>query len=76
MEIMIHSRLRKYINESGEKQRLITHLKKLTDESYHSGSGGDIKKLKVSRHDMYQMRVGDYFFSFILYNMYIALIKN
>ena len=66
MEIMIHPRVKKYINESGEKRRLIAHLKKLTDDSYHSGSIGDIKKLKGRKHDMYRLRVGDYRFEYFV----------
>ena len=66
MEIMIHPRVKKYINESGEKERLIKHLKKLTDDPYHSGSRADIKKLKGRKHDMYRLRVGDYRFEYFV----------
>ena len=58
MEIVLHPRVRKYIYESGEKARLVEHLKKLADDPYNSRSGVDIKRLKGKKHDMYRLRVG------------------
>ena len=66
MEIMIHPRVKKYINKSGEKERLIKHLKKLIDDPCPSKSRDDIKKLKGRKHDMYQLRVGDYRFEYFV----------
>ena len=66
MEIMIHPRVQKYINESGEKERLITHLQGLADDPYNSRMGIDIKKLKGKRHDMYRLRVGDHRFEYFV----------
>jgi len=46
MEIMIHPRVKKFISESGEKEKIIKHLKNLADNPYHSKSKVDIKKIE------------------------------
>ena len=46
MEIMIQPRVNKFISESGEKEKIIKHLKNLAYNPYHSKSKVDIKKLK------------------------------
>ena len=66
MEIMIHPRIKKFISESGEKGKIIKHLKKLSDDPYHSKSGVDIKKLKGKKHDMYRLKIGDYRFEYFI----------
>ena len=66
MEIMIHPRVQKYLNESGEKERLITHLGKLADNPYDPRSGVEIKKLRGKKHDMYRLRVGDHRFEYFI----------
>ena len=63
---MIHPRVQKYINESGEKERLIKHLQRLADDPYNSRSGVEIKKLKGKKHDMYRLRVGDHRFEYFV----------
>ncbi|MEA2054315.1 MAG: type II toxin-antitoxin system RelE/ParE family toxin [Candidatus Thermoplasmatota archaeon] len=66
MEIFIHPRVKKYLDESGEKERLIKHLKKLADDPYNKRSGADVKRLKGKKHDMYRLRVGDYRFEYFI----------
>jgi len=66
MEIMIHPRVRKYINESSDKDRIIKHLKKLSSDPYNSRSGVDIKKLRGKKHDMYRLRVSDHRFEYFV----------
>lgn len=66
MEIMIHPRVKKFISESGEKERIIKHLKKLAKDSYHSKSKVDIKKLKGKKHDMYRLKLGDFRFEYFI----------
>ena len=63
---MIHPRVHKYINESGEKERLIKHIQKLADGPYNSRIGVDIKKLKGKKHDMYRLRVGEHRFEYFV----------
>jgi len=66
MEIMVHPRVKKYINESGEKERLIKHLKKLAEDPYHPRAEVDIKKLKGKMHDLYRLRVSDHRFEYFI----------
>ena len=63
---MVHPRVKKYLCESGEKQRLIIQLKKLAEDPYHSRSGVDIKKLQGKTHDMYRLKVGDHRFEYFV----------
>ncbi|MFO8077637.1 MAG: type II toxin-antitoxin system RelE/ParE family toxin [Thermoplasmatota archaeon] len=66
MDILIHPRVKKYINESGEKERLIKNLKKLAEDPYRSRSEVDIKKLKGKKHDLYRLRVSDHRFEYFI----------
>jgi len=66
MEIMIHPRVNKFISESGEKEKIIKHLKNLADNPYHSKSKIDIKKLKGKKHDMYRLKLGDFRFEYFI----------
>jgi len=67
MEVVIHPRVKKYLeNDTDEKERLVKHLKKLADDPYTSRSGVDIKKLKGKTHDMYRLRVGEHRFEYFI----------
>lgn len=66
MQIMIHPRVKKYIHESGEKDRLIQHLKKLKENPYQSRPEADIKKLKGKKHDMYRLRINEHRFEYFI----------
>jgi len=66
MEIVIHPRVQKYIYESGEKERIIEHLKELIDDPCNSRSGVDIKRLKGKKHDMFRLRVGNHRFEYFI----------
>ena len=66
MEIKIHPKVKKYILESGQKDMLVTHLKHLATDPYHSRSGVNIKKLKGRYHDMYRLKVGDHRFEYFI----------
>ncbi len=66
MQIMIHPRVHKYLDESGEKERLIKHLQELADDPYNHRTGIDIKKLKGKKHEMYRLRVGDHRFEYFV----------
>ena len=59
MEIMIHPRVQKYINESGEKKRIIKNLKKLAEDPFNARSGVDIKKLKGKWDSFLRIRKGN-----------------
>ena len=66
MEVVVHSRVQKYISESGEKERIIEHLKQLIDDPYNSRSGMDIKRLKGKKHDLFRLRVGPHRFEYFV----------
>jgi len=66
METMIHPRVKKFISESEEKERIIKHLKKLAEDPYRSKSKVDIKKLKGKKHDMYRLKLGDFRFEYFI----------
>ena len=66
MDIMIHPRVRKYIHESGEKERIIPVLERLVHDPCTASSGMDIKKLKGKKHDMYRLRIGDHRFEYFV----------
>ena len=53
---------------SGEKDRIIEHLQRLTDDPYNSRIGMDVKKMKGKKHDMYRLRVGDHRFEYFVEN--------
>ena len=46
MDIRVHPRVKKYLDESGEKDRLKQGLARLGEDPFTSRSGLDIKKLK------------------------------
>lgn len=52
MEIMIHPRVKKFIMECCEKERIIKHLRKLSKDPYIAKANIDIKKLKGKKHDL------------------------
>jgi len=66
MEIRVHPRVKKYLDESGEKERLKEHLRKLADDPFTPRKGADIKKLKGKRHDLYRLRVGPHRFEYFV----------
>ena len=66
MEVYIHPRVKRYIDESGEKERLTKHLKKLAYDPYSKRSGADIKILKGKKHDMYRLRIGEHRFEYFI----------
>lgn len=63
MEIVVHPRVKKYIINSGEKQRLIDALKLLSSDSLDTM---DVKILKGKKHEMFRLRVGDHRFEFFI----------
>lgn len=63
MEIFVHPRVKKYIINSGEKQRLLDALNRLSTEGIDEM---DVKKLKGKKHEMYRLRVGDHRFEFFI----------
>ncbi len=66
MEIMIHPRVQKYLNESGEEEKLIKHLQRLADDPYNSRIEVDIRHLKGKKHKMYRLRVGNHRFEYFV----------
>ena len=66
MEVVVHPRVKKYIRGSGEKERLIEHLKDLAEDPYGSRSGVDIKRLRGRSHDMFRLRVGEHRFEYFV----------
>ena len=58
MEIRVHPRVRKYLEEISDKEVLIAHLKLLGEDPYTPRKGIDIKKLKGKKHVLYRLRVG------------------
>jgi len=66
MEIMLHPRVKKFITENREKERIITHLKKLAKDPYISKTNIDIKKLKGKKHNLYRLRIGDFRFEYFI----------
>ena len=66
MQVMMHPRVQKYLEDSGAKDRIIKHLEKLADDPYNSRSGVDIRKLKGKKHDMYRLRVGEHRFEYFV----------
>jgi mRNA-degrading endonuclease RelE of RelBE toxin-antitoxin system len=66
MEVVIHPRVKKFINLSGEKERIIAHLKVLANDPYNKRSGMDIKKMKGREHDLYRLRIGEMRFEYFI----------
>jgi len=66
MQLMVHPRVRAYLDESGEKQRLVQHLRDLAHDPYTARPGVDIRKLKGKKQVMYRLRVGDHRFEYFV----------
>ncbi len=66
MEIRVHPRVRKYLDKSGEKEKLKEHLQRLIEDPYNPRSGVDIKKLRGKNHYLYRLRVGDHRFEYFV----------
>jgi mRNA-degrading endonuclease RelE of RelBE toxin-antitoxin system len=62
MKVQVHPRVKKYLDESGEKDRLKQGLARLGDDPFTSRSGLDIKKLKGKTHVVYRLRIGEHRF--------------
>ena len=60
MKVQVHPRVKKYLDESGEKDRLKQGLARLGDDPFTSRSGLDIKKLKGRNHEVYRLRIGEH----------------
>lgn len=66
MEVVIHPRVRRYIEDSGEKERIVKHLRGLSKDPFNKRSGMDIKRLKGREHDMFRLRIGDHRFEYFI----------
>ena len=66
MDIRVHPRVKKYLDESGEKDRLKQGLAGLGEDPFTSRSGLDIKKLKGKTHDVYRLRIGEHRFEYFV----------
>ena len=53
MQVQVHPRVKNYLDESGEKERLKEGLARLGDDPFTSRSGLDVKKLKGKTHDVF-----------------------
>ena len=49
MDVVIHPRVQKYIEKSGEKERIVQSLKLLSADPYSPRSGVDIKNADQSK---------------------------
>jgi mRNA-degrading endonuclease RelE of RelBE toxin-antitoxin system len=66
MEIQVHPRVKKYLDKSGEKEKLKRYLRRLIEDPYTPRSGVDIKKLRGKSHYLYRLRVGDHRFEYFV----------
>jgi mRNA-degrading endonuclease RelE of RelBE toxin-antitoxin system len=66
MKVQVHPRVKKYLDESGEKDRLKQGLARLGDDPFTSRSGLDIKKLKGRTHEVYRLRIGEHRFEYFV----------
>lgn len=66
MQVRVHPRVKKYLDESGEKDRLKEGLAKLGEDPFKPQSGLDIKKLKGKTHDVYRLRIGEHRFEYFV----------
>lgn len=62
MEVRVHPLVKRYLDDSGEKERIKEGLRKLGEDPFTSRSGVDIKRLKGKSHDLYRLRVGEHRF--------------
>jgi len=66
MRVSIHPRVKKYLDESGEKERLKEHLIELAKDPYTPRSSADIKKMKGKKHELYRLRIGEHRFEYFV----------
>lgn len=66
MQVRVHPRVKKYLDESGEKERLKDGLARLGEDPVTSRSGLDIKKLKGKTHEVYRLRIGEHRFEYFV----------
>jgi len=66
MQVRVHPRVKKYLDESGDKQRLKDGLARLGEDPFTSRSGMDIKKLKGKAHEVYRLRIGEHRFEYFV----------
>ncbi len=66
MDIVIHPRVKKYIEESGERERIISQLKMLSEDPINKRSGVDIKRLLGKKHEMFRLRIGAHRFEYFV----------
>lgn len=63
---MVHPRVKKYIQGTGEKERIKESLRKLAHDPYNKMDGLDIKKMRGKEHDLFRLRVGDHRFEYFI----------
>lgn len=66
MQVQVHPRVKKYLNESEEKERLKEGLARLGEDPFTSRSGLDIKKLKGKTHEVYRLRIREHRFEYFV----------
>jgi mRNA-degrading endonuclease RelE of RelBE toxin-antitoxin system len=66
MKVQVHPSVKKYLDESGEKDRLKKGLQRLEEDPFASRSGLDIKKLKGKTHNVYRLRIGEHRFEYFV----------
>jgi mRNA-degrading endonuclease RelE of RelBE toxin-antitoxin system len=66
MEVRVHPQVKRYLGDSGEKERLKEGLRKLGVDPFTSRSGAEIKRLKGKFHDLYRLRVGEHRFEYFV----------
>ena len=66
MQVRVHPKVKNYLDECGEKQRLKEGLARLGEDPFTSRSGLDIKKLKGKTHDVYRLRIGEHRFVYFV----------
>jgi len=66
MEVMLHPRVRSYLKECGDRDRIITHLKELAVDPVNARPGVDVRKLRGRKHTLYRLRVGDHRFEYFI----------
>jgi len=66
MQVQVHPRVKKYLDECQDKMRLKEGLAKLGEDPFTSRSGLDIKKLKGKTHEVYRLRIGEHRFEYFV----------
>jgi hypothetical protein len=64
MQEKVHPRVKKYLDECGEEERLKEGLARLGEDLFTSRSGLDLKKLKGKTHDVHSPRIGEHRFEY------------